>query len=90
MSSKSPKSADSSKNKKKKKKKKSKSSHLSVNSSNEFEFSEGFKPFGYCYFLDLTVFKVHPCKADSNTHNLKRCPYYHDQKKDQRRNLGTY
>ena len=32
----------------------------------------------YCSFLDLTRFKVEPCKADSNSHNLKRCPYYHD------------
>jgi hypothetical protein len=36
----------------------------------------------FCAFLDLTEFKVYPCKADSNAHNLKRCPYYHDQKKD--------
>jgi hypothetical protein len=32
----------------------------------------------YCRFLDLTLFKVKPCNIDSNSHNLKRCPYYHD------------
>ena len=32
----------------------------------------------YCSFLDLTLFKVIPCKIDINSHNLKRCPYYHD------------
>ena len=44
----------------------------------------------YCRFLDLTLFKVKPCNTDTNSHNLKRCPYYHDQKKDQRRPLGSY
>lgn len=45
---------------------------------NSSKSEDGTKPQGYCYFLDLTIFKVFPCKADSNSHNLKRCPYYHD------------
>lgn len=39
----------------------------------------------YCTYLDLTVFKIYPCKLDTSNHNLKRCPYYHDIKKDRRR-----
>jgi hypothetical protein len=78
------------------------SSNISMDSSSQVEISlksenilkHDHKPNTYpqqfCAFLDLTLFKVYPCKADSNSHNLKRCPYYHDQKKDQRRNLGTY
>lgn len=32
----------------------------------------------FCSFLDLTIFKLTLCKIDSTSHNLKRCPYYHD------------
>lgn len=41
-------------------------------------------------FLDLHTFKVTECVQDAQNHNLKKCPYYHDYKKDRRRPLGTY
>lgn len=30
------------------------------------------------------------CTSDPQGHNLKKCPYYHDYKKDRRRPLGFY
>jgi len=38
----------------------------------------------------LTTFKVNPCTQDAQNHNNKKCPYYHEIKKDRRRPLGTY
>jgi hypothetical protein len=41
-------------------------------------------------FLDLNLFKTMPCNLDPQGHNLKKCPFYHDYKKDRRRPLGFY
>lgn len=37
-----------------------------------------------CHHLDLTVFKVHQCRL-RESHLPKRCPFYHDARKDKRR-----
>jgi hypothetical protein len=42
-----------------------------------------------CEHLDLLTFKTRPCKMQSN-HMPKRCPFYHDFKKDRRRPPTTY
>jgi hypothetical protein len=39
--------------------------------------------------LNLLLFKVHPCKTLTN-HLPKQCFYYHDYKKDRRRNPSLY
>ncbi len=39
---------------------------------------------GVCLQLDLTFFKTRPCRI-TTVHPPKRCPYYHDPKKDRRR-----
>jgi len=36
--------------------------------------------------LDLNTFKTQKCsKTDDPTHNLKKCPDYHEKSKDKRR-----
>lgn len=48
---------------------------------------------GCVAFLDLRLFKTQPCPAPDQSaasHNVKKCPFYHDKKKDRRRQLGTY
>ena len=40
-------------------------------------------------FLDLTKYKTIKCPNYDN-HNKKKCPYFHDDKKDKRRPIGTY
>jgi hypothetical protein len=42
------------------------------------------------FLLDLFNFKIAACNLDQNSHNLKKCPYYHDANKDRRRPLGRY
>jgi hypothetical protein len=44
----------------------------------------------YIELLDLNQFKTKKCTVQTNTHNLKRCPDYHDKTKDRRRTLGNY
>ena len=39
-----------------------------------------------CKHLDLSIFKTKPCKI-RESHNPKRCAFYHDSKKDRRRTL---
>lgn len=41
-------------------------------------------------FLDLSVFKTIKCTEPLTDHNLKKCPYYHENTKDRRRKLGKY
>ena len=42
-------------------------------------------------FLDLTAFKTVKCSLEAGpNHDPKRCPFYHDEAKDRRRQLGTY
>jgi hypothetical protein len=40
-------------------------------------------------FLDLTKYKTMKCPKYDN-HNKKKCPYFHDEKKEKRRPIGTY
>ena len=40
-------------------------------------------------FLDLSKYKMMKC-PNMEVHNKKKCPYFHEEKKDKRRPIGTY